>query len=179
MSWQSTIWCKDAIECALWLFWITYYLAIGVKFGFGGGDTVRSATCRKRLNAAKHRTTKTVERCCRPGRFTRAHAYTPSSWTWAVLWLHYGWTRQLSPPRRTPWGYRLAWGQCRRCVVPLRLKRLCFPAWQPGPPQSPGHRPPSDSAHKRGCRGSTSLLNASYACLKVSRWIQSPADLNH
>lgn len=30
--------------------------------GNGGGDTVKSAPCRKRLNAAKHRTTTTVKR---------------------------------------------------------------------------------------------------------------------
>lgn len=32
-----------------------------------GGDTVKAAACRKRLNAAKHRTTKTVKRCLPAG----------------------------------------------------------------------------------------------------------------
>ena len=93
------------------------------------------------------------------------HTHTPSSWTWAVLWLRCGWSRRLSPPRRTPWGSRPAWARCRRCAELPRPRRLCFPAWQPGPLLSPGHRPPSDSAHKRGCRGSSASPNASYACL--------------
>lgn len=70
-----------APQSVLWLFWMMLVLSQLIKFTISGGsssgagDTVKSAPCRKRLNAAKHRTTKTVKRCCRrPGRF--AHART-------------------------------------------------------------------------------------------------------
>lgn len=137
-------------------------------------DTVKSAPCRKRLNAAKHRTTTTVKRSLPAGGLSvlqRKHRgrHTPSGWTWAVLWPQCGWLQRLSPPRRTPSGFRPALAPCKRSAGVQQRTRPCSPAWQPGPLLSPGHRLQSGSAHKRGCRGSTASPGA---------WCASPPSVS-